>query len=51
MPSFSIGVCANTVMISAIPPLLIQILEPLRMKCLPSGDSTARDLKHGHDTL
>lgn len=35
-------VCANTVNTSAMPPLLIQILEPLRTKCLPSSDSAAR---------
>eukprot|EP01137_Pigoraptor_chileana_P030674 Opistho-2@17497 len=33
---------ANTVNISAMPPLLIQILLPLRRKCLPSADRVAR---------
>lgn len=46
LPSFSMGVCAKTVMISAMPPLLIQILEPFRMKCSPSGASTARVLNN-----
>mmetsp|Transcript_53444 Transcript_53444/g.134320 ORF Transcript_53444/g.134320 Transcript_53444/m.134320 type:complete len:209 (-) Transcript_53444:464-1090(-) len=36
-------VCANTVKISAMPPLLIQILLPFKTQCFPSSDSTARD--------
>ena len=34
--------CANTVKMSEIPPLLIHILLPLRTKCDPSADGTAR---------
>jgi hypothetical protein len=40
------GVWAKTVMTSANPPLLIQIFDPFRIKCLPSGDNTARDLRY-----
>ena len=35
-------VLANTVKISAMPPLEIQILLPLSRKCLPSSESVAR---------
>ena len=37
------GVLAKTVKKSAMPPFDIQILAPFRMKCLPSGDSSARN--------
>ena len=37
------GVFAKTVNTSARPPLEIQILEPLRTKCFPSGESSARE--------
>ena len=34
------GVLAKTVKNSAMPPFEIQILEPFRMKCFPSGDNS-----------
>ena len=35
------GVLANTVNISAMPPLLIHILLPFNIQCLPSAEGTA----------